>query len=353
MTHKKKLLIIQMHFPHYRKYLFTELNKRYEVELLCLNDVKSDHGIDFVRCIKSYYAFGFLISPNLHAYVKMSNPDVIIAPANLRLLNVILLGTITRFKSLFIWWGLDKGNIPGSNFLKSLIFKNSNSFLFYAQKALSEFHGSLNKTASLRVARNTVYVKDFNTESNKRSYFLNVGSLNKRKRNDLLILAFKKYCKSTKRPLNLVFVGDGSEKKVLLDLAKKEGMSSKVSFFNHLDSSRNELYTIYSEAVASISLGQAGLSILQSFGHSRPYITLKNAISGGELENIIDGYNGFVCNDLEHVIEKMVECTEDHKLRLRLEKNCSEYYRNRASMPILVSTFIEAVDEILESRGLH
>ena len=87
--------------------------------------------------------------------------------------------------------------------------------------------------------------------------------------------------------------------------------------------------------------------------HKWPYITHKNAISGGELENIIDGYNGFVCNDLEHVIEKMVECTEDHKLRLRLEKNCSEYYRNRASMPILVSTFIEAVDEILESRGLH
>ena len=73
-------------------------------------------------------------------------------------------------------------------------------------------------------------------------------------------------------------------------------------------------------------MGQAIKYTSKFWSFSALYNT-QNAISGGELENIIDGYNGFVCNDLEHVIEKMVECTEDHKLRLRLEKNCSEYYR--------------------------
>ena len=63
-----------------------------------------------------------------------------------------------------------------------------------------------------------------------------------------------------------------------------------------------------------MSYSQAGLSVLQSLGNATPYITTSKAISGGEINNIIEGETGFknISNEKEfadkmmfHIIIKM------------------------------------------------
>ena len=55
-----------------------------------------------------------------------------------------------------------------------------------------------------------------------------------------------------------------------------------------------QLATLYANSIASVSFGQAGLAVLQSFANSVPLVTKNGAVSGGEIDNIEHGVNGLL-----------------------------------------------------------
>jgi glycosyltransferase involved in cell wall biosynthesis len=102
----------------------------------------------------------------------------------------------------------------------------------------------------------------------------------------------------------------------LIDLVVSLKIQNRVIFKGKITSNK-DLIEFYRNAFVSVSFGQAGLSVLQSLGYGVPFITKKNAISGGEITNIIDKYNGFLCEDsVESLKEKILLIIKNFFIKL-------------------------------------
>ena len=106
----------------------------------------------------------------------------------------------------------------------------------------------------------------------------------------------------------------------------------------------------YSRSIASVSFNQAGLSILQSFANKVPFITKVNAISGGEINNILHGYNGFLIGDSISELEKILIhiCTNPKRMR-KMGSNAFKSYENLCSDKNFINNIDYAIKASLSS----
>ncbi len=121
-------------------------------------------------------------------------------------------------------------------------------------------------------------------------YFLSVGRLETIKRIDLLVKAMP-WVDATVR---LVVVGDGSQREPLEALAEKLEVSDRIEFRGMV--SDDVLVALYEGALAVAYAPydeDYGYVTLESFLARRPVVTAVD--SGGTLEFVEDGVNGFVC----------------------------------------------------------
>jgi glycosyltransferase involved in cell wall biosynthesis len=121
-------------------------------------------------------------------------------------------------------------------------------------------------------------------------YLLVVGRLETVKRVDLTIRALAQL----PVPPRLVIVGEGSQRPELEQLAAAAGVTSRVTFAGSVDG--DELVRLYADARAIVYAPfdeDFGYVTLEAFLSGKPVITAED--SGGTLEFVADGENGFVC----------------------------------------------------------
>jgi glycosyltransferase involved in cell wall biosynthesis len=121
-------------------------------------------------------------------------------------------------------------------------------------------------------------------------YVLFVGRLESIKRPDLAVKAMS----HVDRPIRLVVVGDGSERRRTEALAESLGVSERVDFLGETDDRR--LLDLYKNALAVVYTPydeDYGYVTLEAFLARKPVITATDA--GGPLEFVEDGVNGLVC----------------------------------------------------------
>ncbi len=121
-------------------------------------------------------------------------------------------------------------------------------------------------------------------------YLLTVGRLETVKRVDLAIRAL---ARTSSRP-RLIVVGDGSQRSALERLAAQTGVDDRVSFAGTV--SGEDLIGLYANAGAVIYAPfdeDFGYVTLEAFLSGKPVVTASD--SGGPLEFVADGENGFVC----------------------------------------------------------
>lgn len=121
-------------------------------------------------------------------------------------------------------------------------------------------------------------------------YVLLVGRLEPVKRPELAVLAIA----AAPRPLRLVVVGAGSEREALEQMAADLHAADRVAFTRR--ASGDDLVNLYAGALAVVYAPfdeDYGYVTLEAFLAGKPVITA--ADSGGPLEFVRDGENGFVC----------------------------------------------------------
>lgn len=129
------------------------------------------------------------------------------------------------------------------------------------------------------------------------NYVLSVGRLESVKRVDLLIEAMA----FVDQPIQLVVVGDGSQRGALTRLVDAQGVGDRVEFVGEVDDDR--LIELYAGALAVLYAPydeDYGYVTLEAFLSRKPVVTTTDA--GGPLEFVQDGTNGRVCEPLAEAI---------------------------------------------------
>ena len=341
------ILIIQNQLLHYRCPLYNSLAQTDQVTVLHSGKALNDPKNMFNEITLEAKKFGpFYFQKGLSNVIKSINPTVVIAMFDIRWIYSII-ESFKHDKSInWVWWGMTRGKNPIAFILKLLIAQRGNAIIFYDNSTCSDCQKFFKKSDSLFVANNTYHVET-RIKAYKHSIknrFINVGSLHPRKQNDVTIKALSNILKNKRIDLKLTLIGDGPDKDHLLNLIQDLGINDNVEIVSSLTNS-DDLAKYYLESIASISFGQAGLAVLQSMAYGVPFITKRTAISGGEINNIIDNKNGIFCDDnLADLEIKILDLLQNPTKASSLGKSAYDYYSEKATMDNMVENFKLAIN---------
>ena len=140
-------------------------------------------------------------------------------------------------------------------------------------------------------------------------YVLSVARLEKNKRVDLAVRAVA----HLPSHLRLVVVGEGSVRRAIEEAAEETGAADRITFAGAV--SDTELVALYKNALCLVYAPfdeDYGLATLEAFLARKPVITARD--SGGTLEFVTDGVNGFVVEpDPEAVAAAIVALDADRR----------------------------------------
>ena len=343
----KVAFILDHPLMNYRISFFEKLSERgLDVTVIHTGGV---HSLDNVsEIIVNNKEFGKLFYRNLP---QLTGFDVVVCMQNIRMINLWVL-SLNPFKKYKVYhWGIglsSSNGLSNQNYLILLIrfflTKFARKLFLYSDYPKKIYPNKLqNKLINVNNTIHNPYPID--TSLYEKNSFLFIGSLNERKGIEDLILAYYKYFEHHHNPLNLVIVGDGVDayKDKVFQLVKSLGISNHVDFKGHINSFEDKK-EIFSNAVASLSLKQAGLSVLEAFSFGVPFIAYKNAISGGEHLHIKSGYNGFLTSSLDETSELMFRLHENKTLSAGLGHSAYQYYLGSCTMGNMVSMFYNEIN---------
>jgi len=230
------------------------------------------------------------------------------------------------------------------NRFRYFIFKHADANIFYSDYPLIKYIKAGIKPEKLFVAPNTTHVTFNNGITFKKNKLIFVGTLYKQKGLFELLDAYKEVYKENKNIIKpLVIVGQGPEYDRIMYWIKDNNLEDLITLTGPIyDHTILEKY--FREAYACISPGQAGLTVLTSMGYGTPFITRKNAITGGEIFNIEHGVNGILYNNSEELKEIIVDIINNPGKYIEMGERARQYYLKNRQIENMVNVFKDAVE---------
>ena len=344
---KRNILILQNKILHYRKPLFNSLSKYYNVTVLHSGN-KSKVSTDYYNeiIVRDYRVSSLRIQPATIKLCTSKKYDIIISMMDLHWILNVLSAFIHPPEVVFIWWGAWLTGNKIADQLKVTLLNRRNASILYTDKARNEFISCGVQAQKLFVANNTFHVPFrpkmyYHQPKNK---ILCIGSFDPRKEHLLMIKSFISIVRDINQEIKLYIIGDGKLRPELKNFVDSNNISNRIIFTGAINDA-NVLRHYYRDAICSISYGQAGLSVLQSFGYGVPYITTKSAISGGEISNIIDGHNGFLCDSNRNSFQNVIKhVCNNNDMAATMGKNAYNYYTNNCTMQNMVDAFRDTIN---------
>ena len=103
---------------------------------------------------------------------------------------------------------------------------------------------------------------------------------------------------------------------------------------------------IFAKSYACFSPLQAGLSVLESFGYGVPFVTTKDAITGGEIFNIENMVNGIKLENVNTIKDVILDISNNPKKYLDMGEQAYNYYWNNRKPEDMALGIINAINSI-------
>lgn len=344
MTEKRlSVLIVQNKIMHYRKPLYNKMADSFNVTVLHSGEETVTVHDNYFEIISPKFSIGpFVLQKNVRN--KLANEyDVVICMFDPKWLRSVILLLFRRNKP-FIWWGIGFGKNKLANKFRVLLSKIADAVILYNKNSMQNFTDKGISQNKVFVANNTFHVAPrvpcFNC---KKTSVLFIGTLDERKELDKVIQTFSALIPLIPPSISLDIIGDGVLLNDISNLIKSLNLEKRV-FLHGKITDTSLLVDYYKKAFCSVSYGQAGLSVLQSLAYGVPFITKKNAVTGGELNNIEDGINGYLLSDdLDDLRSILSLLINDGSLSKQLGKNAYDYYSRYATIENMVFGFEQAI----------
>ncbi|MCB0360348.1 MAG: glycosyltransferase family 4 protein, partial [Bdellovibrionales bacterium] len=302
-----RVLILQNQLPAYRVPFFKALSaSNREVTVAhCQSIVEEYSEFHQVRLPKVSVG-GLFWQRGVHRLSR--DYDIVVGMFNVRWISTILLQLSPFRRPRFVYWGIGLGKSRLANRMKLILARLSEKVIVYSDSGRAALIDAGVVPEHVLVAPNTVHVTEAAMAraeaADRRTSIVTLGRLGSRKQIDVILREFHRQLPRLPADLTFDIVGDGPQQGYLENLRDELGLQSRVRFLGSIEVDE-QLAEIFSRALASISYGQAGLSVIHSLAFGVPVLVGKGAISGGESEAIVDGKTGFVCDSPEDVFERV------------------------------------------------
>lgn len=227
------------------------------------------------------------------------------------------------------------------NYFRYWVARKSDAMIFYTDYAREKYIKKRICPSKLFVMHNTVLVNPslINLNQNKTS-LLFIGTLNKSKKIFELLEAYRNVYKKESDIFPLEIIGGGSEFNNLLQWIEENDLSKKIIIHGPIysDSKKAE---ILNRSICAFSPDQAGLSVLETMAYGIPFVTHRNAITGGEILNI-NNDRGILFEDFDELEDIILDvCVNPLKYK-KLGCNSYVFYKNNRTIDHMVNGFVEA-----------
>jgi glycosyltransferase involved in cell wall biosynthesis len=261
--------------------------------------------------------------------------DVVIALGQIAWLSLANLARKKRRLFKIAYWGIgvsasynrkyDDGNILIDKF-KDFFYKNADALIFYTDYPIAKHKKRGYSKEKLFVANNTVKVEKFDEQDNvNKDSILFIGTLYMEKGLLTLLEAYKSAYNQNSLLPKLNIVGGGVQIDLIKEWVRSNDMEEKICLLGSIYDVK-EKSNVFRRALACISPSQAGLSVLESMGYGVPFITHKDAITGGEAFNITNGVTGLRLNNLDVLGETILDIADNPQKYIEMGEKAYKYY---------------------------
>lgn len=355
----QKVLIIQGEITEYRVPIFNELAKSVDLTVL-YSEKELPNNIEFKTLkIPTKKVFGRIIFHRGKLRKICNNFDVVISMFNLNYFhnNQLAFG---RRKYKLIYWGIGVSaslnkrydEKKGFDFIRKHLIKKADAALFYSSYPVEKYSKLGVKKEKLFVAHNTLYIdEDLNDDnpSISRDSILFLGTLYRQKRIDILFEQYNEAYLEEKNIPHLYVIGGGEMFNDLKLYIEENGLESKITMVGPVYSQEG-LNKYFNKSLGCFSIDQAGLSVLQSMGRGVPFITFKNAITGGEIFNIEHEINGLLLDNTSDIKNVILDMKENPHRYLQMGVKAREYYVENRGVKHMVQGFLDAINYVMNTE---
>lgn len=255
--------------------------------------------------------------------------DVVIAYGDIAWLKFSTLPWFNKTKVIFWTLGVsasyDSGYDKKSTWdkIRAFFYRQADAMVFYTTYPIDKYEKMGIPRERMFEAPNTVSVTPVKDEIKKDS-LLFIGTLYRQKGIQYLLDAYK-VNRNNPNILPLNIVGNGPDFEYIANWIKENDLEGVIKMHGAIYDNE-EKAKFFMRSFACISPLQAGLSVLESMGYGVPFITTKDAITGGELFNIHNGIDGVTMESADELNGLVADIFDNRQKYLDYGIKAKEFY---------------------------
>lgn len=344
---KTKVLLIQGSVPHYRVDIFNKIAQNVDLTVM-YSDGTAPLNAGFKTMQVPYRVIKYRVHKK-NIYKIAQKFDVVICMYDFSYICFRMLYLLPHKYKLIFWsigvaagYDIRYDSVDIFKYLKCSM-KKADALLFYSEYPKIKYAKMGISDEKMFVAHNTVKVLPIKEKKKDRILF--VGSLYKQKKIFELLENYHKAYQKNNDIFNLTIIGDGAERNNVLGWINENGMSEKIELTGGIY--EEEVLSKYFEsAVMTISPDQAGLTVLKSMGYGVPFVTHKNAITGGEIFNIHHNIDGILLDDFNEIEKVILEASDNLQKFVDMGNEAKRYYDSNRTVDNMVQGFVDVIEYV-------
>jgi glycosyltransferase involved in cell wall biosynthesis len=368
---KVKVVMVQRIFPHYRKEIFSSLNKGFEFTLL-----HSDNESGILQIEQGFGCKVKNVTLGAVSYLFLTlklfklKPEVIIHEFSISFVNLFVCFMYAKLTSCkIILWGHGYDRKSGfypeiklGDKIREYLIKECDALILYSDDVKDELLNKY-KVDKFFVAKNSIQSQEkdsifFDMERKGRLVIKNELGFS-----SVVNLCFVARLSPNKQVLKLCdiasyyiekdisvmihVVGDGECKNELQSLIEKRRLSKYFSLYGSIYDESKVAEIIYASDFVVIP-AWLGLSINHALCYGTPVATLVNEPHPPEIAFAEDGVNSILAESCEEMVGRMIAKTISQEEYLLLRVQSRDFFVNNLGIEKMYSGFLNGIKHVVK-----
>jgi glycosyltransferase involved in cell wall biosynthesis len=224
--------------------------------------------------------------------------------------------------------------------IRKFLFSKADALAFYTTYPIDKYAKMGIPREKMFEAPNTVEVHPI-AEPLERDSILFIGTLYKQKGLQTLLDAYLTL-KDVEGLPKLRIIGKGPDSDAIKLWIEENDMGNFIEMLGAIYDI-DEKANYFARSYACISPQQAGLSVPESMGYGVPFVTSKNAITGGEIFNIHNGEDGVVMDDPSQLTSIIRDIAEHKEKYIEMGLKAQKFYNENRTPQHMADGLWQAV----------